>query len=112
MNSTLAAPPVTGFAAAQATTMKESSRTSTAHRTFSSSRRSTSRSRWTTRCSSRSTAAAVNMADWIALTGRPYAARLAHNTLVSERRWTTDEYARWLGRVLACALLTEPIPRW
>jgi AcrR family transcriptional regulator len=31
-----------------------------------------------------------------------------HRTLVSERRWATDEYERWLGQVLACALLTEP----
>ena len=31
-----------------------------------------------------------------------------HRTLVSERRWATDEYERWLGHVLACALLTKP----
>jgi AcrR family transcriptional regulator len=31
-----------------------------------------------------------------------------HSALVGERRWTTDEYERWLGRLLTCALLTEP----
>jgi len=31
-----------------------------------------------------------------------------HHALVSQRGWSTDEYERWLGQVLACALLTEP----
>lgn len=32
-----------------------------------------------------------------------------YRTLISERRWATDEYERWLAHVLACALLTEDI---
>jgi AcrR family transcriptional regulator len=32
-----------------------------------------------------------------------------YRTLISERRWATDEYERWLADVLACALLTEDI---
>jgi AcrR family transcriptional regulator len=31
-----------------------------------------------------------------------------HRALVSERRWATGDYERWLGDVLACALLGEP----
>lgn len=30
-----------------------------------------------------------------------------HRALVSERRWATREYERWLSQVLACTLLTE-----
>lgn len=39
---------------------------------------------------------------WILANPRTY------HTLVSERRWATDEYERWLAHVLACALLAEP----
>jgi transposase len=31
-----------------------------------------------------------------------------HHALVTERHWTTDEYERWLGHLLARALLAEP----
>lgn len=31
-----------------------------------------------------------------------------HHTLMTERHWAADEYERWLGHILACALLTEP----
>lgn len=33
--------------------------------------------------------------------------RHTYHTLVGERVWATDEYERWLARVLACAVLTE-----
>jgi AcrR family transcriptional regulator len=31
-----------------------------------------------------------------------------HHALAGERRWPAGEYERWLGQVLACALLAEP----
>jgi hypothetical protein len=31
-----------------------------------------------------------------------------YRALVGERRWTTDEYERWLEYVLGCALLMPP----
>jgi AcrR family transcriptional regulator len=31
-----------------------------------------------------------------------------YHSLVGERRWTSDEYERWLGHLLACALLAKP----
>jgi hypothetical protein len=30
-----------------------------------------------------------------------------HRALVGERRWPTEEYERWLGELLACALLRD-----
>jgi AcrR family transcriptional regulator len=31
-----------------------------------------------------------------------------HRALVGERRWASDDYERWLGDLLACALVAEP----
>jgi TetR/AcrR family transcriptional regulator, regulator of autoinduction and epiphytic fitness len=31
-----------------------------------------------------------------------------HRSLISERRWTAQEYERWLGQLLAAALLADP----
>jgi AcrR family transcriptional regulator len=31
-----------------------------------------------------------------------------HHALAGQRRWPAGEYERWLGQVLACALLAEP----
>jgi hypothetical protein len=31
-----------------------------------------------------------------------------YHSLVGERRWAAGEYERWLGHLLACALLAEP----
>src|SRR6266567_2027136 len=77
MNSTLIAPPATGFMAAQVTTMKAIVQDKYGSSDVLNLRDVDRPEPPDDEVLVQVHAAAVNTADWIALTGRPYAARLA-----------------------------------
>ena len=77
MNPTLTAPPVTRFAATQATTMKAIVQDKYGSPDVLKLREVDKPEPLDDEVLVQVHAAAVNTADWIALTGRPYAARLA-----------------------------------
>src|SRR6266568_5750594 len=81
MNSALIAPPATSFAAVQATTMKAIVQDRYGSPDVLILREVVRPEPLDDEVLVRIHAAAVNTADWIALTGRPYAARLAFGLL-------------------------------
>src|SRR5438874_4699855 len=86
MNSTLTAPPSTRFKAAQATTMRAIVQDKYGSPEVLNLREVDMPELLDDEVLVRIHAAAVNTADWIALTGRPYAARLAFGFLRPKRR--------------------------